>query len=77
MKIAVTTIDNPYDPIDQFDEWYAFDRQHDYRTCERLAILCKSFDYMSALDEQQAVEDAVDRLCELNPIGLYKKIKRE
>ena len=77
MKVAVTTIDNPYDPIDDFDRWYAFDRSKDYRTCERLAILCQSFDDMSDLDEQQAVEAGVNRLVELNPIGLYRKVVKD
>jgi len=77
MKVGITTVDNPYDPIDDFDRWYQFDRSKDYRTCERLAILAKSSDEASPLDEFQAVEEAVDRLVELNPIGLYRKVKHE
>lgn len=25
MSVAITTKDNPFDPIDQFDEWFRFD----------------------------------------------------
>lgn len=31
-SIMLTTVDNPFNPFTQFDEWYAFDIQHFYNT---------------------------------------------
>lgn len=78
MEVAmITTIDNPYDPFDQFDEWYAFDIQKGYNTCDYLARLAYTSPELSALDQSLAVETAIDRIVELNLFGLYKKVKRK
>ena len=29
-KCAITTTDNPYDPFEQFAEWFAFDEEKGY-----------------------------------------------
>ncbi len=76
MLVALTTIDNPYDPIDEFDEWHAFDRHKGYLTCERLASVAKVTTEMADEDQDSALEEAIDFICEWNPTGLYKKIKR-
>ena len=37
LRRALTTEDNPYDPFDEFDEWFAFDVSQGYHTCAYLA----------------------------------------
>ena len=29
-ECALTTIDNPYNPFTQFDDWFMFDIEHNY-----------------------------------------------
>ena len=70
----VTTLDNPYDYFDQFDEWYAFDTEKGYNTCAYLARIAKTSKEMSDADYEQAVNDAVDEIVRLNVTGNYKKV---
>lgn len=72
----ITTIDNPFDPFEQFDSWYAFDVQKGYNTCDYLARLSYTSSELSTLDQLQAVEKAIDQIVSLNLNGIYKKVKR-
>lgn len=73
----LTTIDNPYDPFTQFDEWYAYDESKGYHSCSYLARITKSSDELSPLDEELAIESAIDEIVKMNVLGLYKKVMRE
>ena len=75
--VALTTTDNPYNPITQFDEWRAFDEQQGYYSCEYLARVAKTSDDLSPLDQAIAIEEAIDEIVELNLLGKYKKVVLE
>jgi len=70
----LTTIDNPFNPFTQFDEWYAFDTDKGYHTCAYLARITKASDELSEPDEAQATEDAIDEIIKYNPLGIYRKV---
>ena len=36
-EYMITTSDNPFNPFTQWDDWYLYDLQKGYCTCERLA----------------------------------------
>ena len=72
--VFLTTLDNPYDYFTQFDEWYAFDIEKGYNTCNYLARIALTSTEMSDRDYEKAVEDAVDEIVRLNITGNYKKI---
>ena len=73
-QTMLTTIDNPYNPSTQFDDWFAFDESKGYHTCSYLARIVKTSDELSELDQQQANEQAIDEIIELNVLGIYKRI---
>ena len=41
--VMLTTIDNPYNPFTNFDEWWAFDISHGYNTCAYLSRIVDVF----------------------------------
>lgn len=78
MKVSmITTIDNPFDPFTQFDEWYAFDISKGYFTCSYLARIAVDASEISYADANLMNELAIDEIVEKNPLKIYKKITKE
>ena len=78
-KCALTTIDNPYDPFTDFENWFQFDIQKQYYSCSRLArltdkLICND---MCECEIDEAIEEAIDRIIELDPLDIYIKVKKE
>lgn len=72
----VTTIDNPFDYFTQFDEWYRFDTEKGYDTCNYIARITRASNNMSERDKVEAINEAVDEIIRLNITGKYKKIRK-
>lgn len=70
----LTTMDNPYNPFTQFDEWFAFDESAGYHTTQYLARLTLSSPDLSDADESIAIENAIDEIAYINANGMYKKV---
>lgn len=78
MRTALlTTTDNPFDPFEQFDEWFQFDTEKGYHTCAYLARIAKTSSNLSEKDYADEVERAIDEIIELNILGIYKKVVYE
>ena len=73
----LTTIDNPYDPFDDFVRWFEFDELTGYRTCEKVAKLAKVYSGMSEEEISNAIEKAMDTIVENDFTGLYRKVDRK
>lgn len=73
-KFMLTTIDNPYNPFTQFDDWFAFDVLKGYNSCSYLARIVKSSPDLSEIDETLAINAAIDEIVSINDIGLYIKV---
>jgi len=70
----LTTVDNPFNPFDSFDDWYAFDEASGYRTTAFLARVVKSSDELSETDQSLAIEQAIDEIVKENVLGIYRKV---
>lgn len=70
----LTTVDNPFNPFTNFDEWYAYDTEKGYHTCSYLARIVKTSNELSEEDESLAIEAAIDEIVKLNVLGIYKKV---
>lgn len=73
----LTTVDNPFDPFTQFDEWNAWDEQQGYFTTAFLARVVRISHELSEADYDVAVEQAIDEIVKENVLGLYRKVSAE
>jgi len=73
-EYMLTTVDNPYDPFTQFDEWLSFDTAAGYHTPSLLARVVKSSDDLSEADQRVAIVDAINEIVNENVLGIYKKV---
>ena len=76
-RVSITTIDNPFNPLNDFDNWFRFDIEKGYYTCETLARLTNVTDDMTEREESEEVERGIDRLIEIDPLDIYKKVVEE
>ncbi|MBO7451324.1 MAG: hypothetical protein J6U54_13250 [Clostridiales bacterium] len=75
---CLTTIDNPWNPFTQWDEWYAYDTSMGYRTPERLARMMRTLAVAARVDDEGMVADeAIDELIRLDPLQRYIKVTKD
>jgi len=76
-KVMLTTKDNPYDPFDHFDEWYVWDETAGYHTCGYLGRVAGTSPDLGDDANDELIEEAIDNIVRLDPLGQYVKLKRE
>jgi hypothetical protein len=78
MKVCMlTTIDNPYDPFDEFDEWFAFDSRMGYHSSSYLGRIVVTSNEISDVDQHLAIEQAIDEIILENVNGKFLKVCRD
>lgn len=77
MASMLTTIDNPFDPFTQFDDWFQFDEEKGYHTCQFLAKISRASNDMSEEDYEKENERAIDEIIKFNVRGIDKKVTRD
>lgn len=75
-KHLLTTVDNPYDPFTEFREWYSFDEAAGYHTSALLARIVITSDELSDVEQEMAVEHAIDEIVKENVTGMFRKVTR-
>jgi len=76
MQYMVTTIDNPFDPFTQFDEWNAFDIDKGYHTNAYLARVVRTSPELSDEAQEVVLLDAINEIISENVLGIYKKVSK-
>lgn len=71
---ALTTFDNPFNPFENFDEWFAFDIQHGYNTCGKLMRIANIENNMSEVEYNNEIERAIDEIIQYDFVELYRKV---
>ena len=71
----LTTVDNPFDPVTQYDEWMFYDeRILGYYTNAYLGRVAKLAPNLTALEVLNETSRAMDDIIRLNGPNFYKKV---
>lgn len=76
-ECMLTTVDNPYDPFEQFTQWFLFDNEKGYNSCAYLARIAKISDSLSDAENNAEVERAIDEIIKYDFMNIYKKVYRK
>lgn len=77
MASMLTTIDNPYNPFENFDEWYNYDITHGYNSCSYLARVANTSDSLTDEENEQEVTRAIDEILRYDPLNLFIKVEEK
>jgi hypothetical protein len=70
----LTTFDNPYDPLEQFDSWYMFDMDKGYNSCSYLDRIARTSDQLSEEENDLEIERAISEIIKYDFRNIYKKV---
>ena len=71
----LTTVDNPFDPFTQWQEWFAWDEAAGYHTCSLLARVAVVNEELSDLELRLELQDAIDEIVRENVSGVHRKVQ--
>jgi hypothetical protein len=74
-EYMLTTVDNPFDPFTQWDEWFVWDSNAGYHTPGLLARVALTSDDLSEADQHLAIQQAIDEIVRENVLGVHRKVK--
>lgn len=70
----LTTVDNPFDPFEQFTSWFMFDEEKGYHTCSYLGRISRTSDQLSEEENELENERAIDEILKYDFRNIYKKV---
>ena len=73
-KCMLTTVDNPFDPFEQFTSWFMFDEEKVYHTCSYLGRIARTSDQLSEEENELENERAIDEILKYDFRNIYKKV---
>lgn len=74
-KVMLTTVDNPFNPFEQFDSWLLFDMEKGYNSCAYLARIARTSDQLSESENEAEIERAIDEIIKYDFMNIYMKLR--
>lgn len=75
-EFMLTTIDNPFNPFEDFNQWFLYDTEKGYNSSSRLARIANLTEDMSEAETNAEIERAIDEIIYYDFLGIYMKVKR-
>lgn len=76
IRSMLTTVDNPFDPFDDYSAWLAYDLSLGYDTSGFLGRIALVSDDLSESAQQMVIDMAIDEIIKENVTGTYRKVTK-
>ena len=73
-QCMLTTIDNPFNPFDDYTSWFLFDVEKGYNSSSYLDRIAKYEDNMTEEEIKIETERAIDEIIYYDDLHIYKKV---
>lgn len=73
-NFMLTTVDNPFNPFTDWDDWFAYDESKGYRTCSLVANLSRNSSCLSYEEQQKSNALVLDSILSMDCCGIYKLV---
>ena len=73
-KFMLTTLDNPFDPFEDFTSWFMFDCEKGHNTSSRIARIAQIDSEMSQKEVDDEMERAMDLIVRYDLEDKYVKV---
>ena len=73
----LTTLDNPYSPFTEWDEWLAYDTSHGYDTCGTLARFADTGNNLTDDENAPFIDDAMNAIIDVDPYCRWIKVTKD
>lgn len=70
-ELMLSTIDNPFDPFTEFDEWYQYDVRNGHHSLSLLARVAKVYEGITDEHLNDAINDAIKEIVGENVSGIH------
>ena len=75
-KVALSTSDNPFNPITEYETWLQFDLSHGYNSNQYVANITEDYDdLMNEKQKKKKKEKAIDNIIRLFPGINFVKVE--
>lgn len=74
VEYMLTTVDNPFNPFTNFDEWFVWDRRAGYNTPALLDRVVINSDELPEPLQAKAIQVGIDEIVRENVSGMHKKV---
>ena len=75
-RYYLTTVDNPFDPVEQQSSWLLYDKLNGYDRNELLSRFARTSDELSDSENQKEIRGAIARIIALDPLNIYTMLKK-
>lgn len=73
-RCTLTTVDNPFNPFEQFTSWFLFDEEKGYHSSAYLGRIARTSDQLSDEENNQEIERAIDEIIKYDFTNIYRKV---